>query len=195
MTLRIGLIRDIDLLIDIDNDASSLFEEAGMRLNSAADRELVSVERARWRKCLSAATVLIALDRAERPIGFAAVGERDGESYLDQLSVRRDSMRQGVGTRLLYASMELSMRQCGSALWLTTYDHLSWNRPYYERHGFVVVVLEHCGAELRDELSFERRLLPDPEHRVPMRRDLSLGTQIQRLRVRFDEKVAFRARE
>jgi hypothetical protein len=51
--------------------------------------------------------------------------------------------------------------------------HLSWNGPYYERHGFVIVAAERCGEQLRDELSFERRLLPDPEHRVVMRRELT----------------------
>jgi hypothetical protein len=61
----------------------------------------------------------------------------------------------------------------GSALWLTTYNHLSWNRPYSERHGFLVVLPEQCGEELTSELRFERRLLPSPEERVVMRKALA----------------------
>lgn len=178
MTLRQGSIRDIDLLIDIDNDASMLFEQAGLRLDAARDREITLAARRRWLQCLGAGTVLISVEPADGPVGFAAVGERDGEAYLDQLSVRMKSMGQGLGTELLNAAMS---RARGPALWLTTYDHLSWNRAYYQRHGFVVILPEECGSELQGELSFERRLLPDPEHRVAMRRALVGSFAHQRL--------------
>jgi hypothetical protein len=66
-------------------------------------------------------------------------------------------MRQGMGTALLYAAMKLAMqargRVHGRALWLTTYQHLRWNRPYYEHHGFVIVAWQRCGEQLRDEPS------------------------------------------
>jgi len=169
MTIRAGLIQEIELLIDIDNDASTLFEEAGLRLDAARDLEVTLAARERWMKCVSAGTVLVAVSQFCELMGFAAVAERDGELYLDQLSVRRGFMRQGVGTELLHAAMKLAMQMGGHSLWLTTYDHLSWNRPYYERHGFVVIRAEALGPQMREELSFERRLLPDPEHRIVMR--------------------------
>lgn len=168
-------MRDIDLLVDIDNDASMLFEQAGLRLDAERDRQITLAARERWLKCLSAGSVLLIEDDSSQPVAFAAVGARDGEPFLDQLSVRMKCMRQGMGTALLYASMKMALQARSRALWLTTYQHLSWNRPYYERHGFVAVLEEHCGQQLRDELSFERRLLPDPEHRIVMRRDLAAG--------------------
>lgn len=129
-------------------------------------------ERTRWLKCLAAGTVLIAVERSGEAVGFAAVGLRDQEPYLDQLSVRVRAMRQRIGTRLLYGAIGLAAAQDYAALWLTTYSHLSWNRPYYERHGFELVSPDQCGEELRHELSFERRLLPRPEQRVVMRKSL-----------------------
>jgi GNAT superfamily N-acetyltransferase len=176
MKLRSGLMREIDLLVDIDNDASLLFEQAGLRLDAERDRQITLAARERWLKCLSAGSVLLIEDDSGQPVAFAAVGARDGEPFLDQLSVRMNFMRQGMGSALLYASMKIAMQARGRALWLTTYQHLSWNRPYYERHGFVTVEGEHCGPQLRDELSFERRLMPDPEHRIVMRRELAAGT-------------------
>jgi GNAT superfamily N-acetyltransferase len=172
MNMRTGQLQDLDLLIDIDNDASTLFEQAGLHLEAARDREITLAARARWLKCLAAGTVLLSEDASGRSVGFAAVGERDSEPYLDQLSVRMDAMRQGIGTRLLFEALKMAARSQGRALWLTTYEHLSWNRPYYERHGFKSVAPEHCGDQMRDELSFERSLLPDPQHRIAMRREL-----------------------
>ena len=175
MEIRTGLIQDIELLIDIDTDASTLFENAGLRLDAARDLEITLAARDRWMKCLCAGTVIIAIDQSGEAKGFAAVGARDAAPYLDQLSVRTCFMGQGIGTELLYAAMTVAMQAGGRALWLTTYNHLSWNRPYYERHGFVVIPADQCGEQLQAELLFERRLLPDPQHRVVMRKQLSAG--------------------
>jgi GNAT superfamily N-acetyltransferase len=172
IAIRIGSARDIDILADIDLDASVLFERAGLRLEAPNEHEVTMAERNRWLRCLFAGTVLIAADHSGQDVGFAAVGMRDREPYLDQLSVRMTSMGQGIGTELLCGSMRMATEGGGQALWLTTYSHLSWNRPYYERHGFVLVSPEQCGEELRCELSFERRLLPRPEERVVMRKIL-----------------------
>ncbi len=171
--IRIGSSADIDMLADIDRDAGALFESAGLQLDTQNERELTLAERKRWLACLAAGPVMIAVDRAGEGVGFAAVATRDDEPYLDQLSVRLRSMGQRIGTALLSAAVTVARQGGGQALWLTTYSHLSWNRPYYERHGFVLVSPEQCGEELRDELALERRLLPKPEERVVMRKALA----------------------
>jgi GNAT superfamily N-acetyltransferase len=173
--MRRGSPRDIDILAAIDLDAGALFERAGLYLDLSPEHEFSITERNRWLRCLAAGTVLIAVNGSGQDIGFAAVGVRDGEPFLDQLSVRLSFMRQGVGTELLRASMGMVREANGDVLWLTTYGHLSWNRPYYERNGFVIVAAEHCGRELNDELLHERRWLPRPEERVIMRKDLAAG--------------------
>jgi hypothetical protein len=172
-SIRIGSIADIDIIADIDRDACALWARAGLQLDVQSERAVARMERERWLTCLAAGTVLIAVGSSGRDVGFAAVGMRDGEPFLDQLSVRMGSMRQRIGTQLLFASVTGAKARGGQSLWLTTYNHLSWNRPYYERHGFVVVSPEQCGEELRDELSFERRWLPRPEERVVMRKYLA----------------------
>jgi GNAT superfamily N-acetyltransferase len=172
LRLRAGLSSDIDLLIEIDNDASTLFETMGLHLDAATDLEITSAERIRWSRCLAEGTVLISVDTAGRETGFAVLGHRDGEPFLDQLSVRRDSMGLGIGSALLGASMKNASEISGRFLWLTTYDHLSWNRPFYQRRGFEIVSPESCGEELQRELMFERGLFPAPEHRIVMRREL-----------------------
>src|SRR5512146_3461086 len=97
----------------------------------------------------------------------------DNEPYLDQLSVRTRFMRAGIGSALL-ARVASKLRSAGhSTLWLTTYAHLGWNRPFYERVGFVVVPEGDSGPQLRQELAYQRRWLPCPDQRVVMRKELA----------------------
>ena len=56
----------------------------------------------------------------------------------------------------------------GAELWLTTYDHLPFNRPYYERLGFRRV--DAFGRDIAQHLAAQREALPDPAHRIAMRR-------------------------
>jgi hypothetical protein len=51
-------------------------------------------------------------------------------------------------------------------------EHLPFNRPYYERHGFVVVSERECGPGVLHHLEEQRRALPAPHERVAMRRRL-----------------------
>lgn len=105
-------------------------------------------------------------------MGFAALDLLDGQPYLDQLAVTRAAMRRGVGRRLLERSAEWARDAGGPSIWLTTYAHLPFNRPYYERHGYVVVPEAECGPGLRKHLAEQRGHLPEPAQRVAMRRVL-----------------------
>ena len=171
VSFRLGTAADLETLRDIDTDASSLFEEAGLFLDLPETHEFSLAERRRWQECLAARTTLIAVDPAMGPIGFAAVGRRDGRAYLAQLSVRRYFMGLGIGGALLESAAGLASG-FAQELWLTTYAHLAWNRPFYERHRFVVMPPDDCGAELLEEHRTETKWLPFPEQRVVMRRHL-----------------------
>ncbi|HET9863160.1 MAG TPA: GNAT family N-acetyltransferase [Steroidobacteraceae bacterium] len=168
LRLRSAAPQDFALCDDIDTDAGMLFETAGLFLDLPDDHEFSVTERARWARCIAAGNVLLGLDAHGDAIGFAALGERDGQPYLQQLSVRQAHMRRGVGTRLLEAMIRAASLAHAAALWLTTYDHLPWNRAFYERCGFVRVAEADCGPELRRDLDYERRWLPRPECRIAM---------------------------
>jgi len=166
-SLRRAVAGDIELLSDIDDDAGALYEEVGLPMDPQADDPFVVLERERWLASLRAGTAQVAIAEGGEAAGFYALGMADGLPYLEQLSVRRAFMRQGVGTRLLEAALEHSARD--GVLWLTTYDHLSFNRLFYEREGFSVVPEMECGPELRHMLELQRRCLPAPDKRIAMR--------------------------
>jgi GNAT superfamily N-acetyltransferase len=175
-SLRIASVADIDTLCEIDADASTLFAQAGLDLELPAGHEFFEAERNRWLRSLATGKTLLVIGSTGTALGFAASGMRDGEPYLDQLSVRTHFMRIGLGTALLDATEHMARASGGRRLWLTTYRHLPWNRPFYERAGFEIVPDVECGLEMMAELTYERRWLPLPHDRVVMRKDLDAIT-------------------
>jgi GNAT superfamily N-acetyltransferase len=162
---RAGEPADLATLREIDDDAGLLFERAGLYLDLPESHEFSVVERERLRASLLAGMTTIAMNLRGRPLAFIALGRRDGSPYIEQISVRAACTRRGVGSMLLDRALRVM-----PDTWLTTYDHLPWNRPFYERHGFVRVPEETCGPGIRADLEFQRRWLPLPAQRIAMRR-------------------------
>lgn len=168
LTIRPAWPHELDVLRAIDDDATALYGAHGLHIEFEPDHEFVRSELARWRRSAEHGRALLAVDDAGTGLAFAALDIVDGEPYLDQLAVRTTAMRRGIGGRLLERSAEWARIQGGSALWLTTYNHLPFNRPYYERHGYRVVPDAECGPGIRHHLDEQRRHLPAPTHRVAM---------------------------
>lgn len=166
-TFRSGEPADLDALLRIDQDASVLFEHAGLFLDLPPTHEFSVSERARIGRSLAAGGAIVAMDEEGVPVGFIATGFIDDLRYIEQISVLPTHMRRGIGMALLEKAFDSDRDR---ELWLTTYDHLPWNRPFYERHGYEVVAEQDCGAGIQRELAFQRRWLPQPERRVAMRR-------------------------
>jgi predicted N-acetyltransferase YhbS len=169
---RTGVPADFAALREVDDDAGVLFERAGLELDLPENHEFLVTERERWQRCLAAGTTILAADERGHAVGFVAVCLMDTEPFVAQLSVRLAYMRRGIGGALLHAAID-PLAADHAALWLTTYDHLPWNRPYYERHGFVRIAERDCVEDLQRELALERRSLPQAERRVAMRRALT----------------------
>ena len=169
-TIRLARPDELDEMVAIDDDTGQLYAEAGVPIELSATASFVVDEQARWLEAARAGRAFFAIDARSEPAGFAVVSLLDAAPYLEQLSVRMRAMRRGIGTQLLRHAIDWAADQGGDGLWLTTYGHLPWNRPFYERVGFVVVPESACGPGVRHHLEEQRRWLPDPEQRVAMRR-------------------------
>lgn len=163
--------RDLASFIELDEDAAALFTEHGLELDFTPEHPFVQAERSRWQRAIELQRAFLAQDPQGRSVGFAALDILDEQPYLDQLAVRSCEMRRGIGAQLLQYS-ERWARQQGDGLWLTTYAHLPFNRPYYERYGYAVVPEQHLGPQLVSQLLEQRCYLPLPEQRVAMCRRL-----------------------
>jgi GNAT superfamily N-acetyltransferase len=105
------------------------------------------------------------------PVGFAQVGEADGNAHLEELAVLPGHMRQGLGTRLVEEACAWAAEHGYPAITLTTYADVPWNAPYYERLGFAVV--DDFGPDVRERRDHEAAVgLDTVGPRVVMRRPL-----------------------
>ena len=164
-TLRQALSEELHALISIDNAASQLYAKAGLAVEFEQDHPFVMEESVRWADAIDKGLAYVATDEFDKPVGFIILGFVDQQHYLDQLAVHPNVMRQGIGTKLLELAITWSAHK---PLWLTTYSHLAWNRPYYEKQGFVAVLEEDHGPQLRHILQKQRAALPAPDQRVSM---------------------------
>jgi GNAT superfamily N-acetyltransferase len=160
---------ELDVARNIDDDACLAYADAGLAFHLDEHAAFVAAELAAWSEAAHAGRMIFACAGTPGgdPIGFSAVGHVDGHPHLHQLSVRRAWMRRGIGRTLVKRACEWSERE--GELWLTTYGHLSWNGPWYERLGFATISESECGPALRAILAAERKALPGPEHRIAMR--------------------------
>ncbi|MEJ5944529.1 GNAT family N-acetyltransferase [Pseudokineococcus basanitobsidens] len=117
---------------------------------------------ARWRRllpCSPPLVCLVAVDRTDRPTGFAFAGpHRDdaepGTAELYSLYVHPDHSGAGAGTALLEQTRDL-LRAAGftrARLWVLTTNHHA--RDFYERRGWTADVGTRVetrdGAELHE---------------------------------------------
>ena len=72
----------------------------------------------------------------EPPVGFAHVLELDGHAHLEQVSVRPDAQRRGIGAALVRAAMREARAAGHCELSLCTYRDVPWNGPFYRSLGF-----------------------------------------------------------
>jgi len=167
-----GTVTDVEAAVAIDDAASALYEPAGIVFDFPSGHPMVEGERAAWTASAALGGLFFAFAANDAKAGFAALARKDGEAYLEQISVLPAHMRRGVGAMLMATAIEWARRDGHRRLWLTTYDHLAWNAPYYERFGFETVDQEAIGPDIRAALDVQRRYLPCPAHRIAMRLDL-----------------------
>lgn len=167
--IRVAASDELEVLRAIDDDAGTLYAEWGLDLALSATHSFAMAESALWQRALDAQSVFLACDPPEQAVGFAVLMLLDDAAYLDQLSVRRSAMRRGVGRSLLQTAIDWARQQQQRALTLTTYHHLPFNRPFYERHGFELLPPAQVTPGLTHHLDEQRRFLPLPEQRVAMR--------------------------
>jgi len=167
--IRPALPADLEAMHRIDEDALALYAEHGVHIELAPDHPFARAELARWQRSTERGWAFMALFPSGEPVGFAVLDYVDGQPYLDELAVRCTAMRRGVGSALLERAGAWARERGGDSLWLTTYGHLPFNRPYYEQRGFVVVPEAEIGGGIAHHLEQQRLYLPAPAERVAMR--------------------------
>ena len=166
LTFRLARAEEIATILRLDEDATELYHLVGLDVSLPRSHPYARHEEERWAAQAAADRVEFAL-LSEEIAGFVACDFVDGAPFLDQLSVWRDFGGRGIGSLLLSRALDWAAPH--GRLWLTTYDGVPWNRPFYERRGFEIVPASACGPELQATLAEQRAALPAPERRIAMR--------------------------
>jgi GNAT superfamily N-acetyltransferase len=83
------------------------------------------------------------------PVAFAAVRERDGYAHLEQIAVRPDQTRRGIGGLLLDRVIEHAADRGLAGVTLLTFRDVPWNGPWYAGHGFIELAEDRWGSQIR----------------------------------------------
>ena len=160
---------DVELVVcqAIEVAAGRLFAEIGLREIAAAPPD----DLAKLRGHQERGTLWVALLDQEL-VGYAMVSVVDGEGHLDQVSVRPEHGRRGVGTALVERARAWAVEHGYHAMTLTTFRDVAWNGPYYAKLGFVPLAETELGPALRAIRDHEKADGLDVLPRQAMRRRL-----------------------
>jgi GNAT superfamily N-acetyltransferase len=156
------------VLRQIERLAGQRFRQVG--LDPVADAEPATVEDLAG--YARAGRSWVAVDEWDRPLGYVIVDVVDDLAHIEQISVRPDRQRAGIGRALIDHVRGWALETGRPALTLTTFSEVAWNRPWYERLGFVVLHDHQIGPDLRAVRDVETRHGLDRAERVCMRLDL-----------------------
>jgi GNAT superfamily N-acetyltransferase len=147
--IRSAVRADLASMLHVEQQAERLFALADLPalLRSCAPRTvyLASIQNG---LCWIAQSV------NGETIGFIACKRISSFLHILEMDVLPEFGRQGVGSALLTQAYAVAtaMGDC-EAITLTTFRHLPWNQPFYQKHGFEPVTdIRHIADILRSEM-------------------------------------------
>lgn len=143
-------------LVGIENRAAGLFRDHGYP--ALADAPLADVAALRRLFDGNEIWVAVAAEGAAQgaAAGYAVAAPLGGCLHLRELSVDPAHGRRGVGAALVGAVCQAARASGCAGVSLTTFRHVPFNRPFYERLGFSELALADAPTVLRD--AFRREL-------------------------------------
>ncbi len=154
--IRLAEPDDVALLPSVERQAVRLFEnclaETGLTLEDL--EQVTSVEE--FEDARTQGQLWVAVSATDGPVGFAQVVILDQLAHLDELDVIPSYGRRGIGSRLLDEVCQWAAKTGHQKVTLSTFRHVPWNAPFYERRGFVAVDPQRLGAEHIDLVEAER---------------------------------------
>lgn len=162
--IRLAESDDLALLPAIERAAGQRFHSIGMA--DVANDNGSGVED--FRAANEAGRLWVA-EYDERVCGFLVASIIDGDGHIDEVSVHPDAAGRRLGSELITMFLAWCAACEFEAATLTTFANVPWNRPYYERLGFLVVPPEAWSSAMTSQVEQETRAGLDPSLRVVMR--------------------------
>jgi len=162
------------LLRDVELASGRLFADLGMHEVAAAAPSWVE----HWPDHQAAGLVWVA-DQGSGPVGFALAEVVDANLHLEQLSVRPEHCRRGIGSALVEQVVSHAQDVGLPAVTMSTFRDVAFNGPFYRRRGFRELADHELTEGLRQRRLNEESHGLDLRTRAMMRRDV--GQPLPRL--------------
>ena len=169
-SIRQARSTDIPLLEYVERSAAEIYRTVG--LDHLLDGATVDPNLLAYMAISN--TLLVAVNRWDQPIGFIGGQNIVGNFHIIELSVAQSHQGKGVGKALMSAIYDQARREGYRALTLTTFRHLPWNGPWYQRLGFGEVIASDWGREYEEILDHEAQNGLDTKQRCVMALPLRL---------------------
>lgn len=101
--------------------------------------------------------ITVVVDPRGAPCGYSLAFPIGGDLFLHHLFVKKSYGGLGLGVKLLTALAERTETNQLRAITLCTARDVTWNAPYYSRHGFILLSDEKMPEYLKGELERDRR--------------------------------------
>lgn len=164
---RLAREADLPRIRQIECEAEQRFVAAGIGFGPLSDPAVIPDF---YRTACRGGALLVAVDKDDRPLGFAALDVVDGVGHIAELDVEPARHGQGIGTMLIEAACGWAVGRGYPAISLTTFREVRWNGPYYTSRRFVELAPNERGPGLQAILDDEARR--GLERRCAMRRQL-----------------------
>jgi GNAT superfamily N-acetyltransferase len=158
----------LQYLAEIERSAASGFDPEDLPIHLWDETVPLRVHEEAQRKGL----LLVALGEGGRPVGYALTSLVDRALHLAQMDVHPDHQQRGIGSRMLEEVVRLAQELQCEAVMLTTFRHIPWNGPWYQRFGFTICDGDGTPLFLEEILEKEAAMGLDPAQRVAMIRAL-----------------------
>ena len=130
--IRPARFEELPLLSQIENSAAALFLDTPYAF--LVNDEPLSLDFVQQQ--FHARRVWVAVDCQDSVVGYAVAREVDETLYLQQIDVKPEHGRRGIGTALVNTVCDWAKQQGYEIVSLSTFRDISWNAPFYSKLGF-----------------------------------------------------------
>lgn len=169
--IRSAILEDLAQLADVQSAATQLVPESKLPVHlryGVTDPDTL-------RTACRDRRIWVAIAEDGWVVGFAMADIVDGEAHLDELNVRPEFGRRGIGTALVDTVRAWATDKGFGALTLVTFRQLPWNEKFYEKQGFSELPDRELGAGIARLIDEEAKVGINTKDRVAMQVTLSSG--------------------
>lgn len=166
-SIQLAKPEHIPLLAEIEAAAGTIFPDGSLPENVLAERVPYTV----FADACTDGRLLVALDSARSPVGFAFWLDIVGSALLALIEVHPHHGQKRLGSAMVARVIQHVTDAGFSSLYLTTFADIPWNQPFYQKSGFVTLDDEKQPAFITEILREERA--KGLSNRVSMRYSLA----------------------